>query len=99
MRLTDKELALIDELLQTRKRAKQVRAVLFACVILCIVAFFVDLLTIDYLAYCLVAIVMVSIFATNGSSKMDEIAQLLERVKSEADGPERDELIGALSKQ
>jgi hypothetical protein len=99
MQLSNRDLDLIESVIRAKSRAKLVRVMLFLCVLVCLLAFFTELLPIEELAYWLTAIVLVAVFVPNGALRVDEIAELLVRVKSEADTPDSDDIIQALSKR
>jgi len=99
MQLSNRDLKLIASVRLVQYRAKLFRAMLFVCLLLGLLAFFTEMISIDQLAYSLTAIALFAVFVPNGTLKIDELADLLERVRSEADVPERDDIIEALSKK
>ena len=99
MQLNDREIELIASVRRAQSRAKRVPVMLFVCLLLCLLAFFTENLSIDQLAYSLTGIVLVGIFVPNGTLKIDELAELLGRVETEADAAAGNDLIETLSKR
>ena len=99
MRLTAKDLELIKNVKALRKRERLVHVMLFAWTLASSALAFIGALPLDLFAYSLLATVFAAIFLPRSTINLEEIAQLLDRVASESEPPEHDELIEALGKK
>lgn len=98
MKLSRRDLALIEEVRAIRSQARWIRTVLVLCMALGILAFFEGKFSADTFVYYLIACVWFAIVFPLRKLKLDQLDALLSRVKEDA-CCDTGELIEALGKK
>ena len=99
MKLTEQDIELITKVEAANRRFLFRRGILFVVMMMAIVLTFYGVVGLDYFAYLSVSIVFFTLLFPGFGLNIGAVADLLARLQSEADLPEKDELIESLSRK